>query len=135
MPTQKVTCPTPRYVLHEDGQPIGPDIVQNSRDRDCLAIYGFSCKAAYDAFVGNSEGDLRPYPLMKGYLKNRIDEEHDEKYLVIVDAASPCADSVDASTMENVLAAQNKAVTQLVCDFRLTFCSTGNAYTLEDIKA
>ena len=133
MSVQKVTCSTPRYVLREDRQPIGPKVVPASPGSGVLAIYGFSGKAAYDAFIGNSEGDLRPYPLMKGYLKNRLEEEHDETYIVIIDAKAPVAATVDAATMENVLAAQNKADSELFSDFYLTFFPTRKAYALAGV--
>jgi hypothetical protein len=132
MSTQKATCPTPRYVLHADRQPIGPDIVRKSPGRSSPAIYGFSDKTAYDAFIGNSEGDLRPYPLMKGYLRSRLAEEHDETCIVIIDANGPVAASVDAATFANVLAAQNTADPQLVSDFQLTFCPASHTYALAD---
>ena len=133
MAAQTVTCETPRYVLHEDRQPIGPNVVPHSQGSGCLAIYGFSGKPAYDAFIAASQGDLRPYPLMKGYLRNRLVEEHETTCVVIVDAAGPVDVGVDAATMENVLAAQDKAAPQLASDFHLTFCPTRQAYTMDEV--
>ncbi|MEQ9406528.1 MAG: hypothetical protein RIK87_02335 [Fuerstiella sp.] len=128
MPKQDVICLTPRYVLHEDRQPIGPDVVQDAHGRSFLAIYGFSGKTAYDRFLQNSEGDLRPYPLMKAYLQNRLQEDQNQTCIVILDAESPVADDVDAATIEHVLAAQNNPSPQLARDFGMSFCSTRNAY-------
>lgn len=123
-------CLTPRYVLHEDRQPIGPDVSEDSAGRSFVAIYGFSGKAAYDAFIANSEGDLRPYPLMKGYLRNRLAEQADETYLVIMDANGPVTASVDAATIEHVLAAQDQADAQLASDLLLTYSGSSKAYAL-----
>lgn len=126
-----MTCSTPRFVLHEDRAPIGPEISPASTGHRVLAIYGFSGKAAYDAFIGNSEGDLRPYPLMKGYLKKRLEEDQDGPSLVIIDAVSRGDVRVVAATMGNVLAAQDNADTELDDDVGLTLNATGTAYSLE----
>lgn len=119
MPNEFVSCDTPRYVLLEDREPIGPEVIVASLKSECVAIYGFSGKHTYDVFISNSDLELRPYPLMKGYLRNRIEEEGDQTYLIIVDARSSSDESVIAATMATVLAAQNAAEPQTKHGFEI----------------
>lgn len=107
MPNDSVICDTPRYVLLEDREPIGPWVAEDSSQSGSHVIYGFSCKHTYDVFASNCDKELRPYPLMKGYLRNRIEEEADEFHLVVIDAVAPNDDCLIVATMNNVLAAQN----------------------------
>jgi hypothetical protein len=122
---QQVVCPTPRYVLLQDEQPVGPEMAHGSSGRSFLAIYGFSGKAAYDAFISNSEGDLRPYPLTKRYLQNQLTENTDKTCIVIIDADHPVAASLAATPFENVLAAYDNADTQLVSELPLAATAVG----------
>lgn len=118
-------------MLQQDSQPIGPDIVQGLHGQSVLAIYGFSGKAAYDTFIANSEGDLRPYPVMKGYLSNHLANKDVETYIMILDAVGPVAESLDAAAFESVLDAQSKSKPHLVRDFQLTFIAASHAYSVE----
>ena len=107
MTNDSVICDTPRYVLLEDREPIGPWVAEDSSQSGSHVIYGFSCKHTYDVFTSNCDKELRPYPLMKGYLRNRIEEEADEFHLVVIDAVTPNDDCLTVATMDNVLAAQD----------------------------
>ncbi len=123
-------CKTPLYVLREDGRIIGPDIAQAPAGKDTVAIYGFSGKVAFDVFVASSQRDLRPYPLMKSYLKKRLDEEAEATQIMALDVAGPTESSILAATMDNVLAARTAGLEHLECDFRLTYSVNTRSYTL-----
>ena len=60
----------------------------------------------------NSQQALRPYPLVKGYLRNQIDAPGDSLQLVVIDAASPCEPCLHAATIEAVL--ERKRLTLLL---------------------
>ncbi len=128
MPNETATCNTPRYVLREDREPVGPQVVQSNSAATCSAIYGFSDKRAYDIFTSSNNRDLRPYPLMKAYLKNRIADESGEALLIVVDAATLTDDRVTVATMENVLAAHGDNAPQIKNGFYLMRIQQADEY-------
>jgi len=107
MSNEHILCDTPRYVLLEGKDPIGPDVTSTTSNAGCVAIYGFSAKRAYDAFISNSDRQLRPYPLMKGYLRNRIADGQGETFLVVIDPVTSTDEHVNVATMQSILAAHN----------------------------
>ena len=128
MPT--ASSRTPKYVLHENRQPIGAKVSLGSTSGDCVAIYGFSDKPAFDAFIAGSQRDLRPYPLMKSYLKRRLDEEPGKTHLLIIDAADPEDAIAESATAEAVLLARQEERLHLPVDFHLAFSPTTRTYEL-----
>ena len=133
MPNENMTCETPRYVLHEDREPIGPEISKASSHPDSLAIYGFSGKHTYDRFVANCDRDLRPYPLMKGYLRNRIAEGEGGTYLVVIDAITPTDEQLTVATMKDVLTAQIGGQASLKGGFHMAICPETKEYALNEM--
>ena len=73
MPMSAVVADTPNYVLMDGNLRIGSKVVRLDAGIECSAIYGFSDKGPYDEFSANSQLALKPYPLVKGYLRNQID--------------------------------------------------------------
>ena len=71
MSTNSVVGGTPYYVLMEGFHRVGPKVVQLHAAVECSPVYGFSSKGSYDKFCTNSELALKPYPLVKGYLRNQ----------------------------------------------------------------
>ena len=80
---------TPSYVLLDGKHPLGPNLLRPNDGPEAVAFYGFSDKLAYDRFCANCELALRPYPLVKGDLKNLIARSGDSVCLVVVDAEGP----------------------------------------------
>ena len=122
---------TPNYVLLDHTQRIGPELSAMDSGQKCIAIYGFSDKQPYDAFCENSELALAPYPLVKGYLQNRIDVAGDTILIVVIDAAGPDEPILDASTMQLVLEAHEKESLQVSVSYQLTKDEQSTAYRVE----
>jgi hypothetical protein len=98
----------------------------------CEPIYGFSGKVSYDTFLTNSQLALKPYPLVKGYLRNQTGVPSDELKIVVVDAAGPRDPHLRAVTLEAVLEAQENRTTHVTAAYQLTFVQNANAYSLEE---
>ena len=126
---------TPCYVLLDGKQPLGPKLLALHDGRHCVAIYGFSDKQPYDLFCADCELPLRPYPLVKGYLKDQIAQSGDSLQLVVVDAAGPQASELKAATMNSVLEAQEQGSNHVTVSFRLVLDRNSQAYRLESDSA
>ena len=81
---------TPYYVLNDEDGRIGPKVIPLNTGVECMPIYGLSDKRPYDRFCAKSELALKPYPLVKGYLRNQIDALGDVLKLVVIDARGRC---------------------------------------------
>ena len=127
-----VAASTPKYVLIDGNLPIGPNVVPLEGGIECLAIYGFSNKDRYDKFCANSQLALRPYPLVKGYLRNQIDVPGDSFKLVMIDATSPSEPHLHAATIAAVLDAQESHSVHVTTAHRLTFNEHVNAYRVDE---
>ncbi len=131
MPMSPVAANTPRYVLMEVNRPIGPNVVQLHAGMDCALIYGFSDKGHYDKFCANSELSLKPYPLVKGFLRNQIDALGDVLKLVVMDATGPSEPHLHAATLQAALEAQENRTTSVCAGYRLMLDQETGTYTLE----
>ncbi len=123
---------TPNYVLLDRTQRIGPELLALDSGQDCIAVYGFSDKQPYDAFCEHSELALTPYPLVKGYLRNRLEVAGDTILIIAIDAASPDEPILNASTMQLVLDAQEKQSPQVSVSYRLTKDERSPGYRVEE---
>jgi hypothetical protein len=123
---------TPNYVLLERTQRIGPELLALDSGQDCIAVYGFSDKQPYDAFCENSELALTPYPLVKGYLRNRLEVAEDTILLIAIDAAGPDEPILNAATMQLVLEAHETQSSQVSVSYRLTKDEQTPAYCVEE---
>jgi len=126
---------TPRYLLLEGKDPIGPVLMLPSSLTACFAVYGFSGKPAYDRFVANSDRELRPYPLMKGYLQNRAAAENTQLNLVVLDADGPSQQIVAAVTMDAALTAQLVEASQVDADYQLNLVPQTGVYRFSESSA
>jgi hypothetical protein len=131
MPMIVVAGDTPNYVLMDGTRRIGPHVVQLHSGINCSPIYGFSTKAAYDRFSTNSELALKPYPLVKDYLRMRVGASDNDLKLVVLDAAGPREPRLRAATMEAVLRAQETCTTQVTAEYQLMFDQESRDYRVE----
>jgi len=122
---------TPNDVLLDGKQRIGPEVQALHSGEMCVAIYGFSGKQPYDAFCEKSERALTPYPLVKGYLRNQLEDAGDTLLLVVVDAVGPHESHLNAASMQSVLEAQENRSSQITVSFRLTRDEQSQAYRVE----
>jgi len=116
-----VAASTPNYVLIDGDLRIGPQVFPLDASIECSAIYGFSDKGPYDKFSTHSQRALKPYPLVKDYLRNQIDVPGDSLKLVVIDAAGPSEPYLHAATIEAVLEAQESRTALVTAAYRLTF--------------
>lgn len=124
---------TPRYVLLHDTHPLCPNLLPPRAGPDCAAIYGFSGKQPYELFLANSDLPLRPYPLVKRFLRNQIADSRNTLQLVIVDAVGPQETELYAATIETALEAQEKNANQVAISFHLTLDPDLQAYAVEKV--
>ena len=132
MPIITVAVSTPNYVLMKVNLRIGPNMALLDASLECSAIYGFSDKGPYDKFCTNSQQALRPYPLVKGFLRTQIDAPGDGLKLVVIDAAGPTELYLHAATIEAVLEAQASCAAHVTAAYRLTFHEESNAYRVNE---
>jgi hypothetical protein len=125
---------TPYYVLMNADGRIGPKVVQSDTGIGCTPIYGFSGKSAYEKFCRNSGLTQKPYPLLKGYLRNRIESPGNGLKLVVLDAVGLSEPYLQAATMEAVLEAQASPTTDVKADYRLMLNPESDAYTVEQLR-
>ena len=131
MSTNSVVGGTPYYVLMDGFHRIGPAVVKLHTGFECSPVYGFSGKNAYDKFCTNSQLALKPYPLVKGYLRNQARAPSDGLNLVVLDAAGPRDVCLHAATMEAVLEAQEKRTTHVTAEYRLILDQTASTYRVD----
>ena len=131
MSTSAAVADTPNYVLMEGDRRIGPNVVRLDAGIECSSIYGFSDKPPYDKFCRNSQQPLKPYPLVKGYLRNSAAARGGLK-LVVLDAAGPSEPYLHAATMEAVLEAHESRAAQVTAAYRLRFDEEANACRVEE---
>jgi hypothetical protein len=132
MPMTTVSASTPRYVLLDEVCRFGPKVMPLHGGVECSPIYGFSDKGCYDEFCAKSGLELRPYPLVIGYLQNQIKALGDRLKLVVIDAAGPNELYLCAATMEAVLEAQENRATHVTAGYRLILDQEANAYRVEE---
>jgi hypothetical protein len=116
----------------DENRRIGPKVMQLHTGIAWSAIYGFADKGPYDRFRTNSELALKPYPLVKGYLRNQARAPGDGLNLVVLDAAGPGAACLHAATIEVVLEAQEKKTTHLTAEYRLILDQEANTYRVDE---
>ena len=133
MALSAVSLSISRYVLIDGNLRIGPKVVPLDAGIECSAVYGFSDKGPYDKFCANSQIALKPYPLVKGYLRNQIDALGDSLKLVVIDAASPSEPYLQVATMEAMLKAQECRDNCVTAAYRLRFDQQAEAYRVEQV--
>lgn len=122
---------TPRYILLDGKQRLGPQLLPANSNPLARAIYGFSDKQRYDQFCANSDQSLTPYPLVKDYLQQQVIKSSDVAELVVIDAAGPSDPSLNAATVNAVLEAMENKADLLTVSFKLTRDQQSQAYRVE----
>lgn len=129
---------TPRYVLRDGSLPATVRILPDGNQSDERIIYGFSDKPEYDRFLKSSAGSLTPYPLVKGYLQNQIalasDSDARAVTLIVLDAESDHLQTLNAATLETVLASIEGKSSSVAISHRLTFNEASQSYRVEVIN-
>ena len=128
MSTTATDVATPQYMFRDDDRCLGPICTALRSGMECTAIYGFSDKMHFDIFRENSSSELKPYPLVKVFLRDQAETTEDGLRLMVLDAAKPDAPILHAATMEAVLAVREQRTTKLVSTHTLTFDQSINAY-------
>lgn len=111
---------------------IGPKVVPSQTGIECLAIYGFADKGPYNAFRVNGQLALKPYPLVKRYLRTQIDAAGDGLNLVVIDAGGLDEPYLHAATMNAVLEAQEKRATEVTIAYQLVFDDEAGAFRVQE---
>ena len=114
---------TPFYVLMDGSRRVGPKVAGSEPE---AFIYGFSDKGPYDRFCANCELSLKPYPLVKGYLRNQVGAACAQ--FVAIDAEGPRQSSLRAATVQAVLEAQESRSLQVATACCLNFDKGTNEY-------
>ena len=114
---------TPFYVLMDGKRRIGPQVAGSESE---AFIYGFSDKGPYDKFCANCELSLKPYPLVKGYLRNQVGAACAK--FIVIDAEGPGQSSLRAATVQAVLEAQESRSLQVATACCLNWDNEMNAY-------
>ncbi|TWU46961.1 hypothetical protein Poly59_59350 [Rubripirellula reticaptiva] len=126
---------TPRYVLREGSNPTCPCVSQASSDVPATVIFGFSDKPEYDEFLSSSELSLTPYPLVKGFLKNQIEQDIDSLKLVVLDAVSSTEPILFAATLQSVLESFQSSSENVAISHRLILDESTHEYRIEAASA
>lgn len=124
---------TPKFVLLQQSERIGPALNALDTGKDCLAIYGFSEKKHFDTFTKNSDLSVTPYPLVIGYLQNRLDADEAAILMVALNATGPNDPVVNATSMQLVIEALKKKSPQVAVTHRLSKDESSSAYNVEDL--
>ena len=132
MTINEVVFRTPRYVLLDENRRLSPKVIPLDSGCECSVIYGFSDKGPYDRFSGNSDIALRPYPLVKGYLRNKVGDSSGGLKLIVLDADGPRERHLHAATIEAVLEAQESRAAHVTAAYRLTFDEEADAYRVDE---
>ena len=125
-----VDATTPSHVLMDGDQCLGPPLMPFDSGRACAAIYGFSGKAAYDTFSAASPLALTPYPLVKGYLRNQINEAGEGLKLIAIDAVGPLVPTLNAAPLQCVLDAMEEKTRHVNAGYLLVFNEEASAYRI-----
>ena len=135
METTTVMFRTPHYVLLDGNSRIGPELAPSSGGMERMAIFGFANKDAYNVFEGHDHRALKPYPLVKDYLRIQVSAPRARLNLVVFDAAGPIESVLHAATMEAVLEAQENQTPDIAAAYRLIFDKQVDAYRVESEDA
>jgi len=118
----------PRYVLREGAESLGLAALSGPDAAPVSSIYGFTDKAHYDAYLRNSPGLFTPYPLVRGFLKHRIDSEPCRLQLVVLDATGRHQQLLIAATMQSIVEAMDLKRDSVQVSHTLAQIGTGDSY-------
>jgi hypothetical protein len=128
--------PISRYVLKDGLLPASPNLEPESADSaNPFAIYGFSDKPQYDAFHSQCSRLLTPYPLVKRFLQNQIDQSAARLGLVVLDAASPSQAELFAIEMKGLVEALDRNQSFVFATHRMLLTLATSTYRVMPILA
>lgn len=122
---------TPRYVLRDGLHPTGPSVMQTTSQAQVTAIFGFSDKPQYDAFLHQSSIALTPYPLVKGFLQNQVDLDTEVLRLVVLDANGPKQSILYAATMQSIFESLDRKPDSVEVTHELILDETSGFYQVQ----
>lgn len=114
----EVSSKTPRYVLRRGLQLASPSLSKSQASLanaevadprtsavDQAVVFGFTDKPQYDLFLKGDTKHLTPYPLVKRFLMDQIDQvdHRTGSKLLVLDAVEPNQKVMQATTFEAVL--------------------------------
>lgn len=125
------SCKTPRYVLKDGSNPTRPPVLKSSAKIQPTAIFGFSDKPEYDAFLNASPLALTPYPIVKGFLENQIALSVDAVRLIVLDASSPNQRVFKAATFQSVLESFRLGLDRVAISHQLILDESSQEYLIQ----
>lgn len=124
----------PRFVLMHERRRVGPQLMTEPAGVEYAAVYGFSTRALYERFRGNSDLALAPYPLVQAYLRAEGEKSNAARSLIVIDAAGPGDARLYAATTGAVLEAQEHQATRVAAAYQLVRGSGSQAYQVAASK-
>lgn len=121
---------TPYYTLIDNAGRIGPEVITSRPELQCTPIYAFSSKRMYDNFCQNCQSPLKPYPLVKNYLRNQLAESDAGLKLIAIDPAGPYDPYLYAATMKAVLESQESGSSFVFAAYRLILENETRSYSV-----
>ena len=125
---------TPRYVLKDGSHPTSPVVEVASAETEPTVIYGFSGKASYDLFWKAQSASLTPFPLVRLFLQNQIDQGGDSLSLVVLDATCPQQEILSAATFQAVAEAFRQNSDTVLASHRLIRSGDSTGYRVEALQ-
>ena len=125
---------TPRYVLKDGSHPTSPVVVVDATEVEPTVIFGFSGKASYDLFWKAQSASLTPFPLVRLFLQNKIDQGGNSLSLVVLDATSPQQEILAAATFQAVAEAFRQNSETLPVSHRLIRSGDSTGYRVEALQ-
>jgi hypothetical protein len=125
----------PRFVLLDERRRIGPEALPSASGLEYSICYGFSDKAMYERFRGNSPRPLTPYPLVQTFLRAEAAKPQGSGSLVAIDATGPDDLHLHAATAAAVLAAHEQKTATVVAACDMVRVSGSQAYRVEALAA
>lgn len=132
MPTDTALFATPNFVLLNGKGRFGPEVATLSSGRSCTAFYGFSSRSRYDTFQANCELALKPYPLVKVFLRNEHDAAGDDLKLVVLEPTQPDQRQLHAALIRTVLDARESREVQVSPDYTLELDTEAGVYRVSE---
>ncbi|GAA4441751.1 hypothetical protein GCM10023155_47950 [Bremerella cremea] len=123
---------TPKYVLMDEQKRVGPRLEEGISHSSYRVIYGFSDSHAYERFRSHNTNDYRPYPLVKGYLREQLQSDSERIGLIVLNAVSACDEQLNAAAMDNVLQALEASEAKVSSRYRLTYDAATLAYQVDE---
>ncbi|MEW4452030.1 hypothetical protein AB1L30_05030 [Bremerella sp. JC817] len=116
----------------DEHERVGPRLEEGTSHSSRQVLYGFSDSDAYERFRSHSTNDYRPYPLVKGYLREQLQSDSERIGLIVLDAVSARDEQLNAAAMDNVLQALEASDAKVGSRYRLTYDAATLAYQVSE---